>query len=65
MPFDYVASVRTYRMQINTLHAMIWVCRDASQITRLQARIQEYEQLAREHDYLASHVNDQLPVISD
>ncbi len=54
----YLAAAKTYRMQVNTLHALIFVCKDAAQIKRLRAQIEENERLAKEQEYLASHLNE-------
>jgi len=54
----YLAAAKAYRKQINTLHAMIFVCKDPAHITRLRARIEENERLAKEQEYLAKCTND-------
>jgi len=58
-----LASADTYRMQINTAHAMIWVSHDLDQIALLQTRVDELTRLMKEQQYLASRENDHLPVI--
>ena len=52
---DYQALANTYRMQINTLHTMIWLCKDPTQIIKLKAKIEENQRFMREQEYLASN----------
>lgn len=52
-------------MQINTAHAMIWVCNDSHQIALLKTRVDELTRLMKEQHYLASCKNDHPLVIPD
>ena len=47
MKTKYLAAAKNYRMQVNKLHAMIFVCRDPAHIKRMRAQIEENERLAK------------------
>ena len=65
MQAAHIASADMYRMQINTAHAMIWVCNDSHQIALLKTRVDELTRLMKEQHYLASCKNDHPLVIPD
>ena len=42
---------QTYQMRINTIHAMIWLCRDDTKLPDLKRTLEELMRIQKEREY--------------
>jgi len=54
-PPNYIEEARTwiqtYQMRINTIHAMIWLCRDDTKLPDLKRTLEELMRIQKEREY--------------
>jgi len=54
-PPNYIEEARTwtqtYQMRINTIHVMIWLCRDDTKLPDLKRTLEELMRIQKEREY--------------